>query len=129
MKITVLDAVNATVALNHFIGFPGVSAKGIYWSTRLLKGLSRDVESFEKARLVLVEKHGEDHTEDGKPGKKVSESNMPAFQKEIADLLAAEVNVDLMLMRLECFDGIVPSEDRDTFNKSDMMVLQQFIEA
>jgi len=91
-------------------------------SYRLLKFLRRcseEMETLEKARVMLVEKYSE--STDAKSDRKVSEENTPKFQQEFTALMEEEVEIDFTPIKISELGDIKVSTN-------DLMPLQRILE-
>lgn len=85
-----------------------VKAKGMpvkaqyHLGVKILKRFQQEWKDFEEKRQELVKDFGEEIVENDKPtgNFKVTDANLPAFRKALAELLDVEVNVELRTLKV-----------------------------
>ena len=89
MKITLKQLTESFASLGKFANDEALSIKQKYWLSRIAGAAEKEMQAFEKHRLELVKKHGDER--DGQWT--VPPAKMTAFQAEFDDLLTAEVDL------------------------------------
>lgn len=97
MKVKIQDIVAAAPTIQKLSGI-SLPVKVSYNIARNLKKIQRELEPFEKARIELVRKHGNED-EEGKLV--VKEENMQEFYKEMTELLEEEIEIDIRSIDIE----------------------------
>jgi hypothetical protein len=103
MKLKLMDIVGATEGLKE-LGALKLSAKLSYAISKNIRHLQAELEDYQKLyNSLITEKYGEQ--KDG--GFQVKQENMEAFAKEVNELLATEVDIDIYPIALD--DSIILS--------------------
>jgi hypothetical protein len=103
MKLTLAQVVNAYAALGR-IGAEKLPIKLAYTLQRNMRLLQPEAQQFEQTRVLLIKtRFGE---KDGAENFTVPPNRIPAFEKQINELLSVEVAVDVHTVSLEEAAGI-----------------------
>ena len=103
MKLKLMDIVGATEGLKE-LGALKLSAKLSYAISKNIRHLQAELEDYQKLyNSLITEKYGEKKDK----GFQVKEENIEAFSKEVNELLATEVDIDIY--PIELHDSIVLS--------------------
>lgn len=89
MKITLKQLTESFASLGKFANDEALSIKQKYWLSRIAGAAEKEMQSFEKVRLELVKKHGDEKGDMWT----VPPANLESFQAEFDDLLTAEIEL------------------------------------
>jgi len=102
MKVKIQDILAAAPTIQKLNGI-SLPAKVSYNIARNLKKIQHELEPFEKARVELVRKYGND---DGEGKLVVKEESMEEFYKEMGGLLEEEIEVDIRPISIDGLNKI-----------------------
>lgn len=89
MKITLKQLTESFASLGKFASDEALSIKQKYWLSRIAGAAEKEMQSFERVRLVLVKKYGDEKGDMWT----VPPANLESFQAEFDDLLTAEIEL------------------------------------
>ena len=103
MKIT-LEQLNAMQgALSKTLGAP-IDFKLAYRIRKIAGRIVEELKAMEAARQDLIKKHGEKVKDTDQIS--VPQKNMTAFKKDYDELLKMEVDLGVVKIPFECFEGV-----------------------
>jgi hypothetical protein len=120
MKITISEVLNGKQVLEKLVE-KEVSIKAAYRLSRIIKVLNGELQLFEEQRQKLVQKYGT-QPEDAPEGNiVVSEENLEPFQKDLSELLTAEIDLGCEPMNIDEFG------DNVEIKTAELMMIEKFI--
>ena len=105
MNITISEILNAKPVLEKLVD-KEISIKTAYRLSRVIKELNGELQTFEEQRQKLVHKYGTQKKDAPEGSITVTEENMGEFQKELSELLTAELNLNCTPMDIDEFDDV-----------------------
>lgn len=108
--------VNALPALQKLAG-ENLTPKTLYWVSKLLSKLDKEIEFFNSTRNKLVADLGEEV--DGKI--QVAAENIPIFQKKIAEILDIDIEAEFSAAK-------IPTTENLKMSYNDLCLLDGFVE-
>lgn len=111
------NVVTGLPALQKLAG-ESLTPKTLYWVSKLLSKLDKDIDFFSTERNKLVQEYG-DEVEDGKF--QVKPENRPDFERRMNELLDIEIEGDFKPVKL-------PTSEHITLSYNDLRMLEGFVE-
>lgn len=111
------NVINAVPALQK-LASESLTPKTLYWVSKLLSKLEKDVDFFNAERNKLVQEFGAEI----EPGKwKVREEQFSDFECRMGDLLNVEIDADFKVVQL-------PTSENIKLSYNDLRLLDGFVE-
>ena len=123
MTATIYDIISANPVFTKILQHE-FTGKQSFMISRVLRALNTETESFNKTREEVLKKYAE--TDDAgemivsEGNVKIRDGEMEAFQKEINELLYAELDVDVKPIPVDWLDDV-------KLTPQEMIVLEPFI--
>ena len=118
MKITIANLINSTAPVLSKMMDKELSPVTSFKLVKLVKAINSEIEIFNGERIKLLEKYGTQNEEDN--NYTIPNENKDAFNKDISELLALEVDITV--------DKINLSGESVKISPSDMMAIEEFVE-
>ena len=118
MKITIANLVNSTAPVLSKMMNKELSPVTSFKLVTLVKAVNNEIEVFNGERVKLLEKYGKKNEEND--SYEILDENKDAFNKDISELLALEVDI--------VTDKINLSEENIKISPIDMMAIAEFVE-
>lgn len=123
MTATIYDIISANPVFTKILQHE-FTGKQSFMISRVLRALNTETESFNKTREEVLKKYAEtDETGEmivSEGNVKIRDGEMEAFQKEINELLYAELDVDVKPIPVDWLDDV-------KLTPQEMIVLEPFI--
>jgi hypothetical protein len=120
MKITISEVLNGKQVLEKLVD-KEVSIKVAYRLSRIIKVLNEELQLFEEQRQKLVQKYGTQQEDAPEGSITVSEENLEPFQKDLSELLTAEIDLGCEPMNIDEFG------DNVEIKTAELMMIEKFI--
>lgn len=118
MKITIANLINSTAPVLSKMMTKELSPVTSFKFVKLVKAINSEIEIFNGERVKLLEKYGKKNEEND--SYEILDENKDAFNKDISELLALEVDI--------VTDKINLSRESVKISPSDMMAIEEFVE-
>lgn len=119
MKITISEILNGRPVLEKLVD-KEISIKTAYRLSRIIKVLNEELQHFEEQRQKLVQQYGEQQEDAPEGNVVVLEENMEPFQKDLAELLTAEIDLNCEPMHIEEFGDV-------KIKTSELLLIESFL--
>ena len=125
IKVKMITLLNSTEALQN-LAKKDLKARLALRVSKLLKAADTEIQSFNDARMNLIQKYGEKDSnneliKDEEGNCKIPESNTSTFTNELNELVAEEVEINVNKIKLEDIEDL-------EFTPLEMSLLEDFIE-
>lgn len=123
-KLTINEIVTINDVLTKIADL-GLTGKAAYTAYRNLSRTGKVADDYEKVRIGLIEKYGEEDPEvEGQLIVKRDSDNYQKFVEELTEVLSGTEEIDLYQMPEEALDKLADSED---LNISDFAVIDNYL--
>ena len=104
MKLSYREMVSSIAALNVIAQASFTAIVGAYRISRNIDKINDELKHFQKAADVAFKKYATDKDENDSPV--VPEKKMPKYSDEMDAVLDEEVEVDILTLEFDLFDGV-----------------------